>query len=739
MKNKKRGITLIVLVITIIVGLILVSAGIVSVSSAISEATKASFAEELKLIEDETSVYYLQNNEYPAKMNEAGDDFEVKSPKEISELLNSENKFNELANEMKENKENGDSDVTSEVETKAFYVLDLDKLPLEKKTRGIKKGNDETDIYVVSANTNKVYYLKGVKTGGKTYFSLANLIKYVGKVVSSSEGEVEVQQVGSLTVKRLKKTWTNAMGIKLNVSDTTGEISATLKTEEKEISNSTFKLQESYTINTLADIPDANFGDVSEFYSSKKKSIVFRKGADVLEVDLSNYDTQAPTYDDPDTWKITQTNEDNVITFNVKDDISGVKEIRYAYLEKYTGDGDDCGTQYYYKDVEVLDASFIKARGKKATISSEGEAVLKVPRDIAAIQIVAIDKAGNYPVDAVKGNGIFYVVKKDYVGCKLKFISSTGLTFYALFNSKATGNYIAEYNVSVSTDGKNYTAPITKTSSGTLQSLKDLVEDYKTGLTIADKVYVKVVGTFKKQDNTTEDIERIFEFGKKNEDNPEINTGDVTIGEKLTLSVENPKENAEYSWRSWDNTFKATGSSMTLNEAEVIAYEGISFYYIEIDPENNTVKQSEPYNYTVNYTITTDTQFYGILKILGGSEGEQYNFEGKCPGGTTAIIDTDGDIQTLRNKTITLGNNITLSKDMSVCNKHDVQIQITFSGTLDGNGYTINMSNKESRNGGLFTILSEYGTIKNLNIANLYLTKTPYCYHSSFRWGSSDK
>ena len=367
------------------------------------------------------------------------------------------------------------------------------------------------------------------------------------------------------------------MGIKLNVSDTTGEISATLKTEEKEISNSTFKLQESYTINTLADIPDANFGDVSEFYSSKKKSIVFRKGADVLEVDLSNYDTQAPTYDDPDTWKITQTNEDNVITFNVKDDISGVKEIRYAYLEKYTGDGDDCGTQYYYKDVEVLDASFIKARGKKATISSEGEAVLKVPRDIAAIQIVAIDKAGNYPIDIEKGNGIFYVVKKDYVGCKLKSISSTGLTFYALFNSKATGNYIAEYNVSVSTDGKNYTAPITKTSSGTLQSLKDLVEDYKTGITIADKVYVKIVGTFKNTTdvNVVNNIEKIFEFSLNDgnsdsgvEVNPPVYDEEVMIPVDYSKGdwVKADKTNKNNSWYNYDTDYKKWPNVVTVKE-----------------------------------------------------------------------------------------------------------------------------------------------------------------------------
>ena len=415
-----------------------------SVSSAISEATKTSFAEELKTIEDETSVYYLQNDEYPAKKNEAGDDFITYSPKEINELINDGNKFNKLTEEMKSN---GEGEITSEVETKVVYALDLDKLPLDKKTRGIKKSDD--DIYVVSANTNKVYYLKGVKTGGETYFSLSKLIKYVGQVSTASEVEVVVTEVGSLTVKRLKKTWTSKMGITLNVSDTTGDISAKLIAEGNEISSSNFTLQSSYTINELGDIPGASFGNVSDFYSSKNKSIVFKKGTDELEVDLSNYDIQAPTYDDPNTWNITQTNEDNVISFNVKDDISGVKEIRYAYLTKYTGNGDGCSIEYYYNGVESLDASFIKARGKKATISKDGDAVLKVPRDIEGIQLVVIDKAGNYPVE-LDEKPIRYGIKKDYVGCKLESISSTGLTFYSLFNSEQTGNYISEYKVSVS-------------------------------------------------------------------------------------------------------------------------------------------------------------------------------------------------------------------------------------------------------------------------------------------------
>lgn len=676
MKNTKKGITLIVLIITIIVGLILVSAGIVSVSSAISEATKTSFAEELKTIEDETSVYYLQNDEYPAKMNEAGDDFITYSPNEISDLINDGNKFNKLTEEMKSN---GEGEITSEVETKAFYVLDLDKLPLDKKTRGVEKSAD--DIYVVSANTNKVYYLKGVKTGGETYFSLSKLIKYVGQVSIASEGEVIVTEVGSLTVKRLKKTWTSKMGITLNVSDTTGgEISATLKAGENEISSSKFTLQSSYTINELGDIPGATFGNVSEFYSSKNKSIVFKKVTDELtdelEVDLSNYDIQAPTYDDPNTWNITQTNEDNVISFNVKDDISGVKEIRYAYLTKYTGKGDDCSIEYYYNGVDVLDASFIKARGKKATISKEGDVVLKVPRDIAAIQIVAIDKAGNYPVDAEKGNGIFYVVKKDYIGCKLDSISSTGLKFYALFNSEPTGNYISEYKVSISTDGKNYTTPITKTTTGNPQKLKELVDDYKENLNITDKVYVKIEGTFKNTtDTNVEEVqERIFEFNVNDTASDVTVKEGPTVGETFTLSVENPKDGATYYWTDMEDTLNVQGTELVLNEAEVIGYEGKQIYYIE--KIANKITTSNLYVYKVNYNISKPEQMIGIYKITSGAV--KYS------------EDVDEKVRTLEGKNIVMLNDIDLSEYGKLLHwgKDNGKLLYSskFKGTLDGNG-----------------------------------------------------
>ena len=692
MKNTKKGITLIVLIITIIVGLILVSAGIVSVSSAISEATKTSFAEELKTIEDETSVYYLQNDEYPAKMNEAGDDFITYSPKEINELINDGNKFNKLTEEMKSN---GEGEITSEVETKAFYVLDLDKLPLDKKTRGIKKSDD--DIYVVSANTNKVYYLKGVKTGGETYFSLSKLIKYVGQVSTASEGEVVVTEVGSLTVKRLKKTWTSKMGITLNVSNTTGDISAKLMAEGKEISSSNFTLQSSYTINKLGDIPGASFGNVSKFYSSKNKSIVFKKGTDEIEVDLSNYDIQAPTYDDPNTWNITQTNEDNVISFNVKDDISGVKEIRYAYLTKYTGKGDDCSIEYYYNGVDVLDASFIKARGKKATISSEGQAVLKVPKDIAAIQIVAIDKAGNYPVDAEKGNGIFYVVKKDYIGCKLDSISSTGLKFYALFNSEPTGNYISEYKVSISTDGKNYTTPITKTTTGNPQKLKELVDDYKENLNITDKVYVKIEGTFKNTtDTNVEEVqERIFEFSVNDTASDVTVKEGPTVGETFTLSVENPKDGATYYWTDMEDTLNVQGTELVLNEAEVIGYEGKQIYYIE--KIANKITTSNLYVYKVNYNISKPEQMIGIYKITSGAV--KYS------------EDVDEKVRTLEGKNIVMLNDLDLSayKDSLHYNYKNLFLYDSkFKGTLDGNG------NKFATSEYIFH--DNYGVIKNVVI-----------------------
>lgn len=520
--KRKKGIALVTLVITIIVVLILVGVSVVSVGNSLKNTEKASLAEELSTIEEQVNVYRLQNGEeYPAYINSDGT-LVSKTPAEIKEIVG-EKKFAQLIAEMKLNKENGEEDVTNA--NLAFYVIDLDKLALDNKTKGIKKNGNEEDVYIVSAKTNRVYYLKGVKIGGTTYFSIVSLINYTNKVVSTEIGEVDVTQVGSLTVKRAKKSWTNTMGINLsvtNIADTTEIISATLlKDGELQMSTSNFTLQSEYEINSLADIPGATFTNQTAFNEAKNKVILFTRGGDTLAVDLSNYDPISPEFNEDSITKNIAENE-NIITFKVKDEQSGIKMVKYDYLQIY----DDSGNiSKYYKDTNTLEPSFIKARGKKADISEVDDegyvtVTIRLPYKVEGIQVYIEDKAGNYTKDN-EGNpitiGVYDFDNDPYIGCNLKSITNSGLTFKAIFNTNDETKLLNLYNVQISTDNTTYTGDYSETLTTSSTRYSKLIADYKSNIDIEKKAYVKIIATI-----SGVIYERIFKFDISDNDNSEV-------------------------------------------------------------------------------------------------------------------------------------------------------------------------------------------------------------------------
>ncbi|MEG1363571.1 MAG: hypothetical protein RSC92_03990, partial [Clostridia bacterium] len=59
---KKRGISLIVLVITIIITIILVSVVVIPTKNSINDSKITAFIKDLSTIEDATVSYYLSNN-----------------------------------------------------------------------------------------------------------------------------------------------------------------------------------------------------------------------------------------------------------------------------------------------------------------------------------------------------------------------------------------------------------------------------------------------------------------------------------------------------------------------------------------------------------------------------------------------------------------------------------------------------------------------------------------------------
>lgn len=140
----KKGLSLSTVVIAISIMLILVSSVSVIGSSAITSANFEEYKSNIDRVSDEVSIYVTDNGTLPVTneviaINSLGQDF------------------------LNQVKENGDL-------ANKFYLVDISKL----NDYNIKKGRgnvENKDVFLVTENTNNVYYLKGFKYRGKVYFN----------------------------------------------------------------------------------------------------------------------------------------------------------------------------------------------------------------------------------------------------------------------------------------------------------------------------------------------------------------------------------------------------------------------------------------------------------------------------------------------------------------------------------------------------------------------------------------
>ena len=124
--------------------LILVSSVSVIGSSAITSANFEEYKSNIDRVADEVNIYVTDNGTLPVTneviaINSLGQDF------------------------LNQVKENGDL-------ANKFYLVDISKL----NDYNIKKGRgnvENKDVFLVTENTNNVYYLKGFKYRGKVYFN----------------------------------------------------------------------------------------------------------------------------------------------------------------------------------------------------------------------------------------------------------------------------------------------------------------------------------------------------------------------------------------------------------------------------------------------------------------------------------------------------------------------------------------------------------------------------------------
>ena len=140
----KKGLSLSSVVIAISIMLILVSSVSVIGSSAITSANFEEYKSNIDRVSDEVNIYVTDNGTLPVTneviaINSLGQDF------------------------LNQVKENGDL-------ANKFYLVDISKL----NDYNIKKGRgnvENKDVFLVTENTNNVYYLKGFKYRGKVYFN----------------------------------------------------------------------------------------------------------------------------------------------------------------------------------------------------------------------------------------------------------------------------------------------------------------------------------------------------------------------------------------------------------------------------------------------------------------------------------------------------------------------------------------------------------------------------------------
>lgn len=139
----KRGITVSTLTITVIIMLILVSISTVVGIRSIKTASYEEFLSKISRVSDDVNQYFLENKKLPV----------------TDEIIAKEGLSNELKLEISNNQDDYNN----------LYVIDMNKLRSENVKIGFGSVND-LDVFIVSENTNNVYYLKGFEYKGNTYY-----------------------------------------------------------------------------------------------------------------------------------------------------------------------------------------------------------------------------------------------------------------------------------------------------------------------------------------------------------------------------------------------------------------------------------------------------------------------------------------------------------------------------------------------------------------------------------------
>lgn len=346
----KRGITLLALVATIAIMSILLSTVTISGIATMNNAKKMSFASEISLVQESTNTYITQHN----------GTFPVSDSIQLDVSLVSANSLSQFDDE-------------NIVEDKiVLYKIDYEKLGITSLKYGLNDDGEE-DIYVISKDTKKVYYAKGIPVGSITYYTLTDdlqgLISYIDPDTSLLINNGVVFIPSTLN-------WTNE-SLTVQVKIPKDYFSKTVTVDGSEVSSSSS--DDNYQIYDVTGISD-NY-DIIANYAIDETSLVINSKYEVTNVDNT-----------PPSITLDSANQQ---LFK-----SDIPEETCAYLKILDKSDDLSGIENIkYENERILDSeieSYFKTNGKVVY-----KDMIQIDKNVKNITVYIEDKAGNWSASFV--------------------------------------------------------------------------------------------------------------------------------------------------------------------------------------------------------------------------------------------------------------------------------------------------------------------------------------------------
>ena len=298
----KKGISLLMLSTIVMVMLVISTSVVIAGVNALNSSTKVKFVNELFYLQDIVNSYVKSHQgEFPVDESIVVDLSNVTAES-----------ITQFGDETKTNN------------TIILYKVDKTKLNKMDLRYGNEKNNNKNDVYAVSKDTGRLYYVQGVKVSGRTYYTLTkdleDLIQY--DKISGAFNRDGIIFVPSTTL------WTNEdISVKARVPKDYNVIEATVKDANNDvIASLSGTTEKDYTVYDGTNLGENCYIEIKYQKSTEDtgtlRQVYAASNVDKTPISINNL-------------KVTNlaNNEENIdnvsISFDLSNDISGVKALKY--------------------------------------------------------------------------------------------------------------------------------------------------------------------------------------------------------------------------------------------------------------------------------------------------------------------------------------------------------------------------------------------------------------------------